>query len=160
MVSILSFKQKTVHCYKWYLLRTQFQWKIWCSSGLCPWSFVFLLFINDLHLCLNNAIIKLFADDTTFFIAEDNFDLLRVTVTSELQSFQEWIYANKLTSNYDPQKSSYSVFKSRNKQLPNSYKSSLHVGGREIKYKENTKYFGMILDDQLTWEKHITEVDK
>ena len=33
-------------------------------------------------------------------------------------------------------------------------------GGQEIKYKENTKYFGMILDHQLTWGKHITEVNK
>ena len=121
---------------------------------------LFLLFINDIHLSLNNAIIKLFADDTNFFISGDNFDLLRVTVTSELQSFQEWIHANKLTINYDPQKSSYSIFKPRNKQLPYSYKSSLHVGRQEIKYKENTKYLGMILDDQLTWEKHITEVNK
>ena len=34
-------------------------------------------------------------------MAGDNFDLLRVTVTSELQSFQEWIHANKLAVNYD-----------------------------------------------------------
>ena len=67
---------------------------------------LFLLFISDIHLSLTNAIIKLFADDTNVFIAGDNFDLLRVTVTSELQSFQEWMHANKLTINYDPQKSS------------------------------------------------------
>ena len=91
-----------------------------------------VLFINDIHLSLNNAIIKLFADDTNFFRAGDNFDLLHATVTSELQSFQEWIHANKLTINYDPQKPSYSVFKPKNKQLPYSYKSSFHVGGQEI----------------------------
>ena len=47
---------------------------------------LFLLFMNDIHLSLNKAIIKLFADDTNFFTAGDNFDLLRVTVASELQS--------------------------------------------------------------------------
>ena len=111
MVSILSFRQKTVHNYKGCLFRTHFQRKIWCFPGLCPWSSVFLLFINDIHLSLNKAIITLFADDTNFFIAGGNFDVLRVTVTSEFQSFQEWIRANKLTINYDFQKSSYSVFK-------------------------------------------------
>ena len=70
---------------------------------------------------------KLFADDANFFIAGDNFDLLFVTVTSELQSFQEWIHTDELTISYDPQKSSNSVFKPRNKQLPFSYKSSLHT---------------------------------
>ena len=43
---------------------------------------------------------------TQIIIAEDNFDLLCVTAISELQSFQEWIHANKLTANYDPQKPS------------------------------------------------------
>ena len=62
------------------------------------------------------------------------------------------IHANKRTINYDPHKSSYSMFKPRNKELPYSYKSSLHVGGQKIKYKENTKYLGMILDGQVTWE--------
>ena len=121
---------------------------------------LFLLFINDIHLSLNNAIIKLFVDDTNFFIAGDNFDHLRVTVTYELQSFQEWIHANKLTINYDPLKPSFSVFKPKNKQLPYSYKSSLRVRGQDIKCKENTQHLEMILDDQLTWEKHITEVNK
>ena len=53
---------------------------------------------------------KLFSDDTNFLIGGDNFDLLRVTVTSDFQSFQEWIHASELTINYDPQKSSHSVF--------------------------------------------------
>ena len=92
-------------------------------------SFAFLLFINDIHLSLNNATIKSFADDANFLLARDNFDLLCVTVTSELQSFQEWVHASELTMNYDPQKSSYSVFKPRKKQLPYSFKSSLRVGG-------------------------------
>ena len=61
--------------------------------------------------------------------------------------------------NYDPQKSNYSVFKPRNKERRYSFKSSLHDGGQEIQYKENTKYLGMILDDQITWEKHIIEVN-
>ena len=114
----------------------------------------FLLFINDIHLSLNNAIIKLFSEDTKFFIARDRFDFLCVTVTSELQIFQECIHANKLTINCDPQKSIYSEFKPRNKQFPFSYKSSSHVGGQEMKYKENTECLGIILDDQLTLEKH------
>ena len=52
------------------------------------------------------AIIKLFADDTNFFISRENFELLRQLVICELQSFKKWIHANKLTVNYDPQKSS------------------------------------------------------
>ena len=81
MLLILSFS------YKCCLLRIHFQWKIWCSPGSVLGPLFFILF-NDIHLSLNNAIIKSFADEANFFIAGNNFDLLRVTVTSELNLFK------------------------------------------------------------------------
>ena len=63
---------------------------------------LFLIFINDIHLSLNTAIIKLFADDTNFFVSGDNSDHLKQLVIAEVRSFQTWIQANKLTINYDP----------------------------------------------------------
>ena len=59
---------------------------IWCFQG-CHTSFTFSTIVNDIHLSLNNAVIKLLADDTHLFIGGDNFDLLYVTLTSEFKSF-------------------------------------------------------------------------
>ena len=106
------------------------------------------------------AIIKLFADDTNFLISGENFDLLRQMVICELQSFQKWIYANILSINYDPQKSSYCIFNPKQKSLPCTYNQDLFVGGHKLCYNEFTKYLGLIIDDQLTWNKHNTEINK
>ena len=99
------------------------------------------------------AIIKLFADDTNFFISGENFELLRQKVICEIQSFQTWIHANKLTINYDPQKSSYCIFKPKQKSLHCTYNQGLFVGGHKLYYNEFTEYLGLIIDDQLTWKK-------
>ena len=74
------------------------------SQGSVLGPLLFLIFINDIHLSLDMAIIKLFADGTNFFISGENFELLRQKIICEIQSFQTWIHANKLTINYDPQK--------------------------------------------------------
>ena len=121
---------------------------------------LFLIFINDMHLSLNTAIIKLFADNTNLFVSGDNFDHLKQLVIAEVRSFQTWIQANKLTINYDPQKSGYCVFKPKNRILPYSYNHGLVIGENKLCYRECTKYLGLILDDQLTWKHHITETNK
>ena len=74
---------------------------------------------NDIHLSLNTATVKMFADDTNFFVSGDNFDHLKKLIIAEIRSFQTWIQANKLTINYDPQKTGYCVFKPKNRILIN-----------------------------------------
>ena len=104
-------------------------WEIWCPTGSVLGTLLFFIFINDIHLSLDMAIIKLFADDTNFFISGENFEILTQMVICELRSFQKWIDANKLTINYDPQRSSYCIFKAKQKSLPCIYNQGLFVGG-------------------------------
>ena len=99
----------------------------------------------------------IFADDTNFFISGGNFELLRQMVICELQSFQKSIHANKLTINYDP---SYCIFKPKQKSFPCTYNQGLFVRGHKLYHNEFTKYLTLIIDDQLTWNKHNTELDK
>ena len=69
-------------------------------------------------------------------------------------------YANKLTRNFDPKKSSYCIFKPKNKCLPVNFDRGLTMGTNVLKYKEITRYFGLLLDHKLTWESHIKELNK
>ena len=121
---------------------------------------LFLLFINDIHKSLSNIIIKLFADDTNCFLSGKDFNELENIAEIELNKLQKWINTNKLTINFDPKKSSYCIFKPKGKPLPHNFDRGLNVGTNVLKYKPNKKYLGLILDNNLSWENHIKELNK
>ena len=76
-------------------------------------------------------------------------------------SYSVYIYiCDHLTINYDPKKSSYCIFKPRNKSFPPNYNRGLKIGINTLTFKETTKYLGLLLDSKLTWENHIQELNK
>ena len=113
---------------------------------------LFLLFINYIHKSLDNIIIKLFADNTNCFLSGNDFSSLERMAKTELNKLRTWINANNLTINYDPKKSSYCIFKPRNKCFPPNYNRGLKIGTNTLKFKEITKYIGLLLNRKLTWE--------
>ena len=61
--------------------------------------FLFLLYINDIHLCSNELQFLLFADDTNILYADKDFKSLEQTVNAELNNLHDWLTTNKLTLN-------------------------------------------------------------
>ena len=94
---------------------------------------LFLLYINDIHKSLDKIIIKLFADNTNCFISGNNFNQLERLTETELNKLQKWINANKLTIHFDPKKSSYCIFKPKNKCLPVNLDRRLTMGTKVLK---------------------------
>ena len=121
---------------------------------------LFLLFINDIHRSLSEITLKLFADDTNCFISDKDFNSLQKLAERELNKLQKWINANKLTINFDPKKSSYCIFEARGKCFPVNFDTGLKMGSNVFKYKETTKYLGLILDGNLTWKSHMKELNQ
>ena len=74
-----------------------------------------------------------------------------------MNSFQNWINGNKLTINFDPNKSCYNVFKPKNENLSSGYDRGIQTGENILTYKESTKYLSIIPDDKVTWMAHIPE---
>ena len=73
--------------------------------------------INSVNM--NEVIIKLSAGDTNcFFSSKDFKNSLMEIITREMNSLKSWINTNKLTINFDPNKSCYNVSKPKNKNLP------------------------------------------
>ena len=56
---------------------------------------------------LNVYFLKLFADDTNGFYAGYDLDALFDNIQDDMESFNKWIRANKVTINFDPTKSCY-----------------------------------------------------
>ena len=93
---------------------------------------LFLLFINDIHNSLDNIIIKLFADDTNCFVSGNDFNSLERLAETEPNKLQKWINANKLTINFDPKRSSYCIFKPRNKRLRINFNRGLTMSTKVL----------------------------
>ena len=64
----------------------------------------FLIYINDLHRASTIASTIMFADDTNIFLTHDNVKELFKIMNTELDKFNDWFKANKLSLNADKTK--------------------------------------------------------
>lgn len=116
---------------------------------------LFLLYINDLPYNIPNAEFVQFADDTSLLIKK--YDLLQQSITSNqvMRDVNEWLLSNKLLLN--PDKTVKMHFKT-SKQMHNT--TPLHIGTTPIKTVEQTKFLGVWIDDLLTWDDHLIDLQK
>ena len=113
---------------------------------------LFSIYVNDMA----NATIlqpRLFADDTNIFASGTNIDVLIENTNVELQKLHAWFKANRLKLSID--KTSYCIYSpKKNNPAPNI---GIRIG-EDIKRSSYVKYLGLIIDEQLTWEKHLEEL--
>ena len=121
-----------------------------------PLLFLIKFYINDLSNSTNKLSAILFADDTNLFCSGKDIHELELTVNTELTRIQEWLTLNQLTLNI--KKSNFIIFKSNKKRL--NRQLHLQLSGNELKRVEESKFLGVVIDQHLTWKKHIEYVTK
>ena len=67
----------------------------------------------------------------------------------------QWFKSNKLTLNAD--KSNFIIFRSKQKRIHN-IPDQLSFDNQTISRSNSVQYLGVILDEHLTWNEHITEL--
>ena len=113
---------------------------------------MFLTYITDLPDGLN-PIAKLFADDTSpFSIVPDpneSAKYLNLDLSVNSQRAYQW----KMLLNPDPKKPAHEVIfsKKRNKETH----PSVFYNNIEVSHGDSQKYLGYVLDNKLTFKKHI-----
>ena len=116
---------------------------------------LFILYINDLHKACTTGDMRIFADDTTvFFKCKNTKDITSIGMQI-MTHLNMWFKANRLTLNSE--KSNFVVFRSRQNKITN-LPGQIHFENTCINRSESAKYLGVILDEHLTWNQHITEV--
>lgn len=114
---------------------------------------LFLLYINDITNSTANLLFYLFADDTTVFITGDRGCQLASFMTKELMHLCTWFHANFLSLN--PNKSCYIIFTGPRIIIPDDPNFEILIESYPIKRVSHVKFLGIILDEHLTWRKHI-----
>ena len=64
-------------------------------------SLIFLLYVNDLLCHISQGKTFVYADDSTIIISDPDPSILRNTVSTVLEEFNQWCYNNRLIINHD-----------------------------------------------------------
>ena len=115
-----------------------------------------LLYINDLPLSSSKLAFYLFADDTNIYYEAESLGQLETVVNKELKKVKMWLDVNKLSLNID--KTNFIIFKSP--QHPSLQSVNIKFGNLPIKQTCYVKFLGVLLDENLSWKYHLTELSK
>ena len=114
---------------------------------------LFLIYINDLANTCKTSLPILFADDTNIFTTGKNQHELESNINDELCRISAWLKVNKLSLNI--KKTHYMIFTT--KKL-HTCTISLNIDGHPITEVSKTKFLGVIIDNKLKWNEHITYI--
>ena len=114
-------------------------------------TLLFILFINDLHKAVGFSSLHHFADDTNLLLIDKSLK----KINRDLKLTVDWIRANKLSLNASKTEI---IFKPRNKKITKQL--NFCVSGQRIKQSSHVRYLGVILQDDLRWDPHLTNLEK
>ena len=117
---------------------------------------LFLIYVNDIANKSPPGNIRLFADDTNVFLEHKDIKQLYINAEILLRYIFKWFKDNQLTVNTS--KSNFSIFttpyKRRNSRIP----ENLEIDSERIAISNQTKYLGVIIDENLNFKAHIEQV--
>ena len=95
----------------------------------------------------------MYADDTAMSFSSDNLEDIDAVVNAELACLEKWLQGNKLSLNVvkTPAMILGSSQKSRKIDKPMVPIPHFQVNGKDIDLVKETKYLGLMIDDNLKW---------
>ena len=124
------------------------------GSNLGP--LLFLLYVNDLPNCLDQAEPSMFADDTNISTSAGSVEKLETQLNIELDKIYRWLVANRLTLNVS--KTEYMIIGCRHNLGKIDKDSVIKIGSETVNRVHTSKRLGVIIDDKLKWEDQIDSI--
>jgi hypothetical protein len=121
---------------------------------------LFILYINDLPLQLQSVLVNIFADDTLISASAKTFKEAAEILNRNLKIVSVWLRVNKVKLNVSKTKCLV-VTISKNKLTKLSTELTVNpiiIDDEPIEYVESFKYLGVIIDNHLRFEDHVTYV--
>ena len=132
-------------------------------QGSCLGPLLFLVFCNDLNLQLQYLNSLQFADDTTLYTSHHNRNYMQFCIEQDMMNLKDWFRANKLTLNID--KTVAMIFdpkrmNNNTKRINSNYNAwKISIDDTIIPVVHNTKFLGLWIDDNLTWDTHFKKLE-
>ena len=117
-------------------------------------SFLFLIYINDLHYSIKFCKVYHFADDTNLINFNISIKVINKQVNKDLKTLSNWLNANKICMNVS--KTELVLFRSAKKQL--DFRLKLKLSGKRLYPTNSVKYLGVKIDEHLTLKPHINGI--
>lgn len=125
-----------------------------CSTGFSIIGpLLFLIYINDMDLCLADASADMYADDTTFYMTGKNINNLSVKLSDDLKEIHEWCNDNKMVINVDKTKTMIISSQQRFTTLTVNVLTA-QIDGLKLKTTNLENLLGIKIDCNLTWTQH------
>ena len=140
---------------------------------------LFILYVNDITTTTSLLDVILFADDTTLLYSHPDIPSKINLINNELREISNWFKANKLsvnasktnymmlgtshmTNKYIDVKKYCDANDTDNATNERSSKQKINVilDSVSLERVESTKFLGIIIDENLTWKKHIDVISK
>ena len=109
---------------------------------------LFLIYINDMYKASNSISSIMFADDTNLFLSHNNVKDMFNLMNLELEKFNDWFKANKLSLNADKTKFTLFHKSSQSENLPLKL-PKLIMNDVLIERKDSLKFLGVLIDETL-----------
>jgi hypothetical protein len=138
-------------------------------------NLLFILYINDIELILNDGELSMFADDTLISIADETENQSIKRMNELMINLSDWLKFNRIALNVKKSnamiinnKTPLNVKNKNDAVLSSEEKSPLNVknenavmrnmviiDNEKIDYVGKVKYLGVVLDSKLTFRQHL-----
>ncbi len=125
--------------------------KLGVPQGSVLGSLLFNIFINDFLTCLQESEVCNYADDNSIFVCDTNFENDLSRLETDLPTVSEWFSQNFMKLN---QEKSHFLTLGHN----NDAKMSVRFDMTDIECSSDEKLLGVVIDDQLNFDKHINNI--
>ena len=115
---------------------------------------LFLIYVNDLATVSKDAVTVLFADDTNTIYRSKTYSELNKVINEDLPRISNWFKTNKLALNET--KTKFIIFHTRHNNPPPTFQIILN--NVELERVEYTKFFGILIQENLSWGTHINYI--
>ena len=131
-------------------------------QGSCLGPLLFLIYINDLTFALKHARATMYVDDTAISFSVDNIEEIDAVVNAELACLERWLQGNKLSLNVVKTQAIIIGSSQKLRKIDTPMVSIPHfqVNGKDIDLLKETKYLGLMIDDNLKWESNVVYIQK